>query len=169
MSEAMADSPLLRCLAPAVTRDEAEAMLVRRWGARLRSIAQMWIPYYVYVIEGGSMFAIDAVDGSLDLLSIESRGEGRRIAHALPVTLPGARADELFAGKLQRMIYQRGFFRVKGALPRSASQDEMLYVPYWAGFYGKDEVERVRVVDAVRRTVEGAKLSQLVLSWLRTS
>jgi hypothetical protein len=40
-----------------------------------------------------------------------------------------------------------------------------LYLPYWLAFYG-DETPRCRVMDAVRRRIEGAKASAFFEEWL---
>jgi hypothetical protein len=40
-----------------------------------------------------------------------------------------------------------------------------LHVPYWLGFYG-NAAARCRVLNAVRRRIEGAKASALFESWL---
>jgi len=40
-----------------------------------------------------------------------------------------------------------------------------LHVPYWLGFYG-NAAARCRVLNAVRRRMEGAKASALFESWL---
>jgi hypothetical protein len=40
-----------------------------------------------------------------------------------------------------------------------------LHVPYWLGFYGNAAL-RCRVLNAVRRRMEGAKASALFESWL---
>jgi hypothetical protein len=39
-------------------------------------------------------------------------------------------------------------------------------MPYWLGFYGADGALRCRVLDAVRRRMEGAKARALFEHWL---
>jgi hypothetical protein len=40
------------------------------------------------------------------------------------------------------------------------------HMPYWLGFYGADGALRCRVLDAVRRRMEGAKARALFEHWL---
>ena len=40
------------------------------------------------------------------------------------------------------------------------------HVPYWLGFYGTQQDLRCRVLDAVRRRIEGARASALFEQWL---
>jgi hypothetical protein len=41
-----------------------------------------------------------------------------------------------------------------------------IYVPYWVGFRGRGSRARLAVIDAVRRKPEGAKVRQLLRTWL---
>ena len=67
--------------------------------------------------------------------------------------------------KVLRVIFQQGFFKVRDLQLEIALLPLELYVPYWVGFYGY-ATARCRVLNAVRRRMEGAKASALFESWL---
>jgi hypothetical protein len=117
-----------------------------------------------------TLFAIDAVNGSLDLFKfphIPSAAELVSIQtrnHVAP-TLAQQKAEDLLRQKVLRVIFQQGFFKVRDLKLEIALQLQELHVPYWLGFYGHS-VARCRVLNAVRRRMEGAKASSLFESWL---
>jgi hypothetical protein len=43
-----------------------------------------------------------------------------------------------------------------------------LYLPYWLAFYGSNRAAKCRVMDAVRRRIEGAKAASFFEEWLAT-
>ena len=67
------------------------------------------------------------------------------------------------------MLYTRGFFRMRDLRISAEPLPDELHVPYWLGFRGSDGHARVSVIDAVRRSVEGAKVRRLVEEWLSTT
>jgi hypothetical protein len=144
----------------------------------LQRIAAAYVPYWVYQVryEAGKatqtrLFALDAVDGSLDLfefprppgprelLSIETR-------NFLPPSLTEARAEELLREKVLRLIFQQGFFKLRQPGLAIVREPVALHLPYWLGFYGARGAVRCRVIDALRRRVEGAKASAFFEQWL---
>jgi hypothetical protein len=144
----------------------------------LQRIADAYVPCWIYRVryELGGMtqtrfFALDAVDGSLDLfefprlpgpqefLPIETR-------NFLRPSLTQARAEELLREKVLRVIFQQGFFKLRERGLDVVREPLELYLPYWLGFYVARGVVRCRVMDAVRRRVEGAKASALFEHWL---
>lgn len=177
----------VRSLKPNVSRNDAiGAFSSRRFSNRvwqmrngpLQRIADAYVPCWVYGVryELGSttqtrFFALDAVDGSLDLfefprlpgpqefLPIETR-------NFLRPSLTQARAEELLREKVLRVIFQQGFFKLRERGLAVVREPLELYLPYWLGFYGTRGVVRCRVMDAVRRRVEGAKASALFEQWL---
>src|SRR3989442_1026677 len=80
--------------------------------------------------------------------------------------LPEAQAQELLAEKLRRMIFQKGFFRIRDLRIRAEPVPLDLHVPYWIGFYDAGKSVRLRVLDAVRRRFEGAKARAFFETWL---
>ncbi len=84
----------------------------------------------------------------------------------LPPGLTEEDAETLLREKALRVIFQRGFFKLRESRLEIVGQPVKLHMPYWLGFYdGRGEV-RCRVMDAVRRQFEGAKASALFEQWL---
>jgi hypothetical protein len=174
-------------LKPNLSQDDAMRTFSSRgftalsWTMRngsLQRIAAAYVPYWVYQVryEAGKatqtrLFALDAVNGSLDLfefpqlptpqelLSIETR-------NFLRPSLTEARAEELLREKVQRLIFQQGFFKLREPGLAIVREPLALHLPYWLGFYGARGAVRCRVMDAVRRRVEGAKASAFFEQWL---
>jgi hypothetical protein len=170
-------------LPPNVTPEQALARLRggalgRLLGRPLRSVAQVYVPFQLYRVEvhdrarpWTSYFAADAVTGSLDpyqferpplerdLLRVETRN------HPDPA-LPESEVARRLRDKLRRIVFQTGFFRVRGLRIEVERIPPDLHVPYWLGFYGEGEAARLRVLDGVRRRLEGAKARTLFEDWL---
>jgi len=173
----------VRSLAPRVTEAQAiEAFEKGVWrairGEPLRSIAAAYLPFRLYevaVTNGGkrtvSIFAIDAVTASLDLYEFEHVPVGTEIvtvesANALPPGVDEAHSLTLLEDKVRRAIFQTGFFRVRNLEVRPRRLPVDLHIPYWLAFYGEGDRARLRVMDAVRRQMEGAKARALFEDWL---
>jgi hypothetical protein len=144
----------------------------------LQRIADAYVPCRLYQTRyelGGAMqtrwFALDAVAGSLDLLefpllpspqellSIETR-------NILQPSLTEARAEELLREKVLRMVFQQGFFKLRGRGLAIIREPVEMHLPYWLGFHEKRGAIACRVMDAVRRRIEGAKASAFFEEWL---
>jgi hypothetical protein len=115
-------------------------------------------------------FAIDAVQGSLDLFEFpDVPGPSQLVdvetRNCPPPALPEKRAEELLRDKTLRVIFQQGFLKLRDSNLTCAREPIDLYLPYWLAFYGS-ETARCRVMDAVRRRIEGAKASELFEEWL---
>jgi hypothetical protein len=67
---------------------------------------------------------------------------------------------------VRRIVYQTGFFRVRGLRIRATRLALDLHVPYWLGFYERGGALRLRVLDAVRCRFEGGKARALFEGWL---
>jgi hypothetical protein len=177
----------IRSLRPNVTREEAlrtftaygpAALLWKLRNGPLQRIADAYIPFRLYRVGyhmGGAphthLFALDAVDGSLDLFEFgkpPSAAETVSVStrnHPAP-SLPAARAETLLREKVLRLIFQQGFFKVRAVKLEIEPLPEEIHLPYWLGFYGTRENLRCRVMDAVRRRVEGARAAALFEQWL---
>lgn len=179
----------IRSLKPNVTREQAILQFSASGIPRLfrnvafgslRSVAELYLPFRLFQVRitnrGATeerLVAIDVLSGTLDLfqfdhvpsdeetISLETRN------HA-PAELDSEVAAERLVAKLRRVIYSRGFFRVR-ELEISASPIADLHIPYWLGFRGTDSRARVAVIDAVRRRFEGGKARRLVENWLTSS
>lgn len=178
----------IRSLKPNVTREQAirhftegvvnrAADLLR---GRVRAVAELYIPYRLYRVkvfsagrEQSQIFALEAVRGMLDLyqfpaspaepdlLTLETR-------NVVPPGLDGAEAEERMIGKVRRMIFTRGFFRVRDLRIEASALPGDICVPYWVCFRGSGDRVHLAVLDAVRRRPEGAKVRRLVEEWLRS-
>jgi hypothetical protein len=143
----------------------------------LQRIAEVYVPFHLYHVDytlgrehQSRLFAIDAVEGSLDLfefpavpdqndlLEIETR-------NALPVNLSDEQEYEFLREKVLRVIFQQGFFKLRDANLTIERTPLDLHLPYWLAFYGK-QTARCRVLDATRNRIEGAKATALFESWL---
>ena len=146
----------------------------------VRSLAELYIPYRLFQVkiqsagrEQNQTLALDAVRGILDLyqlpastaddqfLSVQTR-------NVLPAGLDAAQAEEQLIAKVRRMIFTRGFFRVRDLKIEATPLPGEICVPYWVCFRGSNDRVHVAVLDAVRRRPEGAKVRRLVEEWLRS-
>jgi hypothetical protein len=181
------EAKVIRSLRANVTRDDAIAAFTASgpaswyWKLRsgsLQSIADAYVPFRVYRVRyhmGGAprshYFALDAVDGSLDLFEFSvPPAEAEMLAissrnHPAPA-LSQNRSDELLRNKVLRLIFQQGFFKVRNVNLETEQVPGEIHVPYWLGFYGTQQGLRCRALDAVRRRIEGARASALFEQWL---
>ena len=177
----------IRSLRANVTRDEAiriflapgPASLYWKWrSGPLGRIADAYIPFHLYRVrfefagaERVHLFGMDAVEGSLDLFRFAvPPGEGDTVLittrnHAAP-RLAGRRGEELLREKVLRLIFQQGFFKVRNTRLELEKLPGEIHFPYWLGFYGRRENLHCRVMDAVRRRIEGARAAALFEQWL---
>ena len=172
---------------PNVTREQAIQAFTATgfasvyWKLRIGSlqrIADAYIPFRIYKVRysvGGGRhmhhFALDAVDGSLDLFEFaKPPGEAETITVATrnhpPAVLTEVLSENLLRDKVLRLIFQRGFFKVSDVRLETEPLPGEIHLPYWLGFYGTSEDLRCRVMDAVRRRIEGARASALFEHWL---
>ena len=143
----------------------------------LQRIAEVYVPFHLYRVDydlgrehQARLFAIDAVEGSLDLFefpAIPQQGELIQLEtrNALPVTLHDDASQKLLREKALRLIFQQGFFKLRDANVTTTRIRIDLHRAYWLAFYGNDTA-RCRVLDATRGRIEGAKASALFESWL---
>ena len=174
----------IRTLKPNVSKEEAlrafssTGFFGLYWRMRsgpLRRIAYVYVQYFLFRVKYGParprLFAIDAVDGSLDLFEFPRVPgdlellpvEGR---NRLKAALTEERAAELLREKALRVIFQQGFFKLREHRLEISPEPCELHLPYWLGFYGSDGAVRCRAMDAVRRRIEGAKASAFFEQWL---
>ena len=174
----------IRVLKPNVSQEQAlhafspagpSALYWRIRSGPLRRIAEVYVQYFLFHVKCGNarsrIFAIDAVDGSLDLFEfprvpeddeLEARGSRNRLA----ASLSEKQAAELLREKALRVIFQQGFFHLHDVHLEISLVPCELHLPYWLGFYGRENSVSCRVMDAVRRRIEGAKASVFFEHWL---
>lgn len=177
----------IRTLKPNVTQEEAvrgfrsgvfSGVYWRIRSGPLQRIADAYVPFWVYRVRYGMgqtrktrFFAIDAVHGDLDLfefphvpaddefVTIETRNQ-------LVARLQPDAAEELLRTKVLRVLFQQGFFKLRALKLEIERMPVELHLPYWLAFYGSDRTAKCRVMDAVRRRIEGAKASSFFEEWL---
>jgi hypothetical protein len=175
---------IIHALKPKVTQEDAlrafssggvSALYWRMRRGPLRRIADAYVPYYLYRAKYAGaparLFAIDAVDGSLDLFEFPripaapelQALDGRNLLQA---ALTEERGAELLRDKVLRVIFQQGFFKIRAAHVEITPVRCEMHLPYWLGFHERDGLVHCRVMDAVRRRMEGAKASAFFEQWL---
>ncbi|HKD50062.1 MAG TPA: hypothetical protein VKB90_04645 [Candidatus Acidoferrum sp.] len=175
---------LIRVLKPNVTQHEAlcafsatgfSSLYWRIRSGPLRRIAEVYVPYFLFRVKCGNarprLFAMDAVDGSLDLFEFpripeEGAFQAAPDRNRLKAALSEEQAAALLREKALRIIFQQGFFQLRNAHLEISFVPGELHLPYWLGFYGREGSVRCRVMDAVRRRIEGAKASTFFEHWL---
>ncbi|HXM93162.1 MAG TPA: hypothetical protein VOA64_02735 [Candidatus Dormibacteraeota bacterium] len=177
----------IRTVRPNVTRAEAVGEFSSRgisslyWRMRsgpLQRIADAYVPFWFYRVRYEMikatytrLFALDAVDGSLDLFEFPRIPDEQQLLametrnHLKPALLPQP-AENLLREKVLRIVFQQGFFKLRDARLEIMREPVELHLPYWLGFYGGAGIVRCRVMDAVRRRIEGAKASAFFEEWL---
>jgi hypothetical protein len=174
----------IHTLKPNVTQEEAvrafsgtgvSAFYWRMRSGPLRRIADAYVPYFLFRVKYAGaparLFAIDAVDGSLDLFEFPRIPDEQDVLaldgrNRLKAALPEERASELLRDKVLRVIFQQGFFKLGDATLEITPVPCELHMPYWLGFHERDGAVRCRVMDAVRRRMEGAKACAFFEHWL---
>jgi hypothetical protein len=177
----------IQTLKPNVSQNEAVQAFSARgvfsfyWKMRsgpLQRIADAYVPFWLYHVrynlgkaQQTRLFAMDAVDGSLDLFEFpKPPGQDELLAvetrNCLLPLLSDAQAEEILREKVWRVIFQQGFFKIREPKLEVAREAAELYLPYWLGLYGGQNRVRCRVMDAVRRRMEGAKASAFFEGWL---
>lgn len=178
---------MIHALKPNVSRDEAirvfdsgilSAAYWRIRSGSLQRIADAYVPFWVYEVRYeviGSLhtriFAMDAVHGALDLFEFPHMPAGSELIEVdtrnrLIPQLDPERARELVRTKILRVLFQRGFFRMRALKVEIAQLPGDIHLPYWLAFYGDYAGAKCRVLDAVRRRIEGGKAASFFESWL---
>jgi hypothetical protein len=156
-------------------RDSTWLRRVRR--PRLRSVACVYVPYYLFQVQIAdrrrqtALFAVDAVNGTLDPYTFDEDLGGIPIEqihsrNCLTTTLPAETAWPMLVDKMQRLVFQTGFFRLRNPRFLTPGNPVHVYIPYWLAFYADGAFARLEVLDAVRCCLEGAKARALFENWL---
>ncbi len=143
----------------------------------LRRIAPAYVPFALYRLQYeigrkhyARFFALDQVDGTLDLYEFPKTISGNDLLHIeignnIHPSLPADRAESLLREKTLRLIFQQGFFRLRQPQLEIDCHLKHFHIPYWLGIFGSDGNLRCRVLDAVRRRMEGQKAALLFETW----
>jgi hypothetical protein len=177
----------IRSLKANVTRSEAMqhftggTLRLSDWfRGSVRSIAELYIPFRLFQVTirnsgkvDSSIFGLDAAQGVMDLYQFPTQPPAEDLIsfqtrNVLPATLDPAEAQERVLAKVRRLVFTRGFFRMRDVRFEAVEIPGQICIPYWVAFRGDDGRVRVSVLDAVRRRPEGAKVRQLIEDWLRS-
>ena len=152
-------------------------MLWRLRKGGLQAVADVYVPFRFFRVQIAGVraslthiYAIDAVDGSLDPYEFGALPDVQSLAqvntrNCVPASLIEEQSKSLLREKVLRMIFQRGFFKVGVPELELESLATEFYLPYWLGFYGRKDRVGFRIIDAVRRRVEGAKARAFFEAW----
>ena len=153
----------------------------------IQRIAQVFVPFHLYRVNytlghehQSRLFAIDAVEGTLDLFEFPAPPNREALTqietrNALPANLSDESSQQLLREKVLRVIFQQGFFKLRDANLKTDRIPLDLHLSYWLAFHGRDVAAgarvattpvRCRVLDATRNRLEGSKASALFESWL---
>jgi hypothetical protein len=180
--------PRIRSLRPNVTQEEALQQLAGGvMGAvrsalqgPVRSVAEFYIPFTLFQVAitnadqtETQVVGVDSVSGSLDLYHFERIPDPSQLISIDTRNCPQPRLDperarEIVVDKVRRLLFQKGFFRMRGLRIEAEPLPGELYVPYWVVFRGRGAAASIGVLDALRRKPEGAKVRQLLEDWLTT-
>jgi hypothetical protein len=179
----------IQTLRPNVTRDEAlrhfsggmSGHLRELFSGPLRSVADFYIPFRIFEVEilnagkkDRRILGLDTVSGSLDPYYFEhlpSSEEVRELEtrNCLSSCLDSEQLRKTATTKVQRLLFSRGFFRIRNLTISVHPAVAEIHVPYWVGFRGRGSSPTFEVIDAVRRQPEGARVRRMLEDWLTTS
>jgi hypothetical protein len=180
--------PRIRSIRPNVTREEAleqfteglVGILRSTVSGPVRSVADFYIPFTLFEVtisnagkQEKQILGLDSVSGSLDLYHFEKIPDSSELVSLDTRNSPSAlldmdRAREMMVDKVRRVLFQKGFFRMRDLHIEAAPLPGELCIPYWVAFRGRGTAARISALDAVRRKPEGAKVRQLLQAWLTT-
>jgi hypothetical protein len=177
----------IQTLKPNVTQEDAirafrsglfSSVYWRIRSGPMQRIAEAYVPFWLYRVRyevGGAakirFFALDAVHGSLDLFEFPQIPDARNLIemetrNRLEPCLTEEAARELLRMKVLRVLFQQGFFKMRSLSLEIERLPLELHLPYWLAFHGYKGRAKCRVMDAVRRRIEGAKASSFFEEWL---
>jgi len=177
----------IRTLKPNVTQEEAvrgfrsgvfSGVYWRIRSGPLQRIADAYVPFWVFRVryEIGKarktrFFALDAVHGDLDLFEFPRIPADEELVtvetrNLLMARLQPEAAEEILRTKVLRVLFQQGFFKLRALKVDIERAPGEVHLPYWLAFYGSDRAAKCRVMDAVRRRIEGAKARSFFEEWL---
>lgn len=178
----------IRVLRPNVTREEAVKQfsgglagpMRNLLSGPLRSVADFYIPFRVFEVEINNagkkdrrILGLDSVTGSLDPYYFENLPSRDQIEeletrNRVDANLDPVRARQIVTTKIQRILFTRGFFRIRNLTISINPAPQEIHIPYWVGFRGHGTSANFEVIDAVRRQPEGARVRRMLEEWLTT-
>ena len=149
----------IRTLKPNVTEEEAvrgfrssvfSGVYWRIRGGPLQRIAEAYVPFWVFRVryETGKarktrFFALDAVQGDLDLFEFPRIPADEELVtvetrNLLMARLQPDAAEDILRTKVLRVLFQQGFFKLRGLKVEIERMSIELHLPYWLAFYGSN-------------------------------
>ena len=146
----------IRTLKPNVTEEEAvrgfrsgvfSGVSWRIRGGPLQRIAEAYVPFWVFRVryEIGKarktrFFALDAVQGDLDLFEFPRIPADEELVtvetrNLLMARLQPDAAEDILRTKVLRVLFQQGFFKLRGLKVEIERMSIELHLPYWLAFY----------------------------------
>lgn len=172
---------------PNVSQDEAVrafrsgSLTAAYWRLRcgpLRRIADVYVPFWLFRVRyqmnstiNTRIFGLDAVHGALDPFEFPYPPREDELLNVNPRNRMATRLDagaarELLRTKALRLLFSQGFFKLRSVGLEIERLPLELNMPYWLAFYGQSESAAIRVLDAVRRRLEGGKAAAFFKEWL---
>jgi hypothetical protein len=151
------------------------------FSGQVNGIAEIYIPYRMYKVvvtdshvKSTHWFAVDAAAGTLDPYEFPALPEADAweevtSCNVHPAALEESQTRRIAVERSRRSFFSRGFFRLQSPQITAEWIGPEFYIPYWVGFYGDEHNVKIKVLDAVRQTVEGGKVRQLIIRWLLQS
>lgn len=144
----------------------------------LRSIADVYVPFRLYRVEVEDdkrplthLIAVDCVDGTLDpyrfdFIPDENKFVRFETRNALEQALEETKTREIASQHIRKETYHRSLLTLSPIRWRAELLSPEFYMPYWIGFFGGDQIARLRVLDGVSRQIQGAKARAFFGTWL---
>ena len=116
-------------------------------------------------------YALDSASGTLDPYEFAALPESHEwteleAPNCHPVKVEERKTRELAIETVRRRLFARGFYRLTSPRLTAELIHPEFYLLYWVGFYGDDRNLSLKVVNAVRQTMEGSKVCHLLRAWL---
>ena len=143
----------------------------------LRSVAELYVPFTLFRVTmrrrdacDSRLLAVDRFCGKFDPFTFDEVPQGPALMlletrNRLDHVLSEDQAAKELTTKLQRMLFQKGFFKVDNAQCHLSPVADF-YMPYWLGFFGSGARASLKIIDATRGVYEGNKLRNAVEEWL---
>ncbi len=136
---------------------------------RLRAVIGIHLPYHLFQVSTADndavLLAIDAVSGEMDLYRFDEMpaitDHAPAVERRIPVALSVEVARRRLSDRTLRMIFLKGFFRLRHPKIDCVYVGEIL-LPYWIGLFERRDRVKLEVIDACRGQFEGEKVREVV-------
>ena len=159
-----------------------KAMLDTKWNkwrrGSLRAILDFYIPYRLFRVTSTGrgkptqiFLALDVATGRLAPYQFDAPpADDARLSieteRRAPVGIDEATALASLKDRFMRLTFFNGIFKI-GRYHCAAEPIADFYLPYWIGVFERGGAAEIEAIDAVRGRLEGAKIREIALEWLR--